>query len=288
MRRKKIMAPAMAGLLLALTLTGPAHAVEFEEGMTFRGDPPLPPWAVSEDHGGREDFSQQANPAIFQGELSRENYNAIRDTIVNSTAILAGERKPINMGVDVVRNGSLDNALVAIGRYPVYELIYAVDGYICNTRYPEAYRGAAEHTQVFVDGLAGLSDREKVEQMARYVADRLTYGIAYPGPNKVLTQDGVVVGCCMAYAYSFRFLCDRAGIPCILKRGGNHQWNMVYAEGQWWDVDVTACDSGDDTLSWEYSRVLTDIGERFGSVFTDQDPSATRFAQELLVPGSTK
>ncbi len=63
---------------------------------------------------------------------------------------------------------------------------------------------------------------------------------------------------------------------------------MVYVDGKWWDVDVTANDSGDDTEYREYWRILQEPSERFGSELIDQDPTATRFAQELLVPGSTK
>lgn len=288
MRRKKSMAPAMAGLLLALTLTGPAHAVEFEEGMTFRGDPPLPPQTVSVDNGSREDFSQQANPAIFQGELSRENYNAIRDTVLHRNEIVADSYQPIQMGA-FTRYGIIDEVTAAIGGYPVYEPISRPGGsFVCTAKCPESYKDAVAHTQGFLDSLAGQSDREKVTAIAWYVADRLTYAVKYPGPGRVLAQDEQMPGACMAYAYSFRFLCDRAGIPCILKRGGNHQWNMVYAEGQWWDVDVTAADAGDDTSLREDITILNDPVEYEMAGGVVEEPEVTAFAQELLVPGSTK
>lgn len=238
--------------------------------------------------GESVDYAAQADPAIFAGELTREVYNAIRDAVVNREAILAGSYQPIAMG-EFPRYGDVDEAVVAIGGYPVYEIVSLPDGgYACNAKCPETYDGAVEHTQSFIDSLEGMSDRKKVTAMAWYVADRLTYSVAYPAPSKVLSQDEQVPGACMAYAYSFRFLCDRAGIPCILKRGGNHQWNMVYVDGQWWDVDVTANDAGDDTLSREYSTVLNDPAEYRLAGAVDEEPEITAFIQELLVPGSTK
>lgn len=153
MRRKKTMAPAMAGLLLALTLTGPARAVGMEEGMTFLCEPPLSPQTVSVDNGSREDFSQQANPAAFTAELTRGNYNAIRETILDRDAILSGAREPIKMDDSTKLYGILDNAMISVGSYPSYELVYQGDGYVCAVKYPEAYNAAAEHTQGFVDVL---------------------------------------------------------------------------------------------------------------------------------------
>lgn len=234
------------------------------------------------------DYAAQANPTIFGGELKREVYNAIRDTVVNRDAILTGSYPAVPMG-NFPRNGAVDEAVAAIGGYPVYDIVSTEDGgYACTVKCPSAYEGAVEHTQGFIDGLAGMGDREKVTAMAWYVADRITYSVAYPSPAKVLNQDEQIPGACMAYAYSFRFLCDRAGIPCILKRGGNHQWNMVYVDGQWWDVDVTANDAGDDATGREYSTVLHDPDEHRMAGAVDEEPEVTAFVQELLVPGSTK
>ncbi len=121
----------------------------------------------------------------------------------------------------------------------------------------------------------------------------------------------------MSYAYSFQFLCRQAGIPCLLVTSDTHQWNTVYAEGKWWEVDVTAndCDgvrireSGahGETLTESYiafdgtdefreryyvtsDRVLWDRADRqyLSDNYTDIQPAVTKFAKELLIPGSTK
>lgn len=257
------------------------EAVQIVSDKPYTGLPPVQPSAPA-----AKDYSTQANPLTFTDELSPAIYNAVRDTVVNRESIMEGQ-EPVSMGTDVTRNSSLDNALAGMGHYPIYELLYRDNGYVCNVRYPEAYHEAAAHTQSFVDSLSGLTDREKVEAICWYVADRITYETVYAGPNKVLVQDGKVPGSCMAYSASFQFLCNRANIPCILLSSQTHQWTMVYVDGQWWDVDVTAeyFTPPEDRPS---AHVMTDPAERYGSDFTDQDPAATLFAQEALVPGSTK
>jgi hypothetical protein len=232
------------------------------------------------------DYAAQANPAIFSGELTPTIYNAVRHSVLNQEDIMNGQ-EPISMGTAVTRNSSLENAFAGMGKYPIYELIYRNDGYVCNVRYPEAYHEAAAHTQGFVDSLEGLSDKEKVKAICWYVVDRITYETVYAGPNKVLVQDGEVPGSCMAYSASFQFLCNRANIPCILLSSETHQWTMVYVDGQWWDVDATA-EEATAPEDRDSARVMTDPSERFGAAFTDQDPAATLFAQEALIPGSTK
>lgn len=49
---------------------------------------------------------------------------------------------------------------------------------------------------------------------------------------------------CEGYARSFKVLCDRANIPCVLSSGSangeDHMWNLVQMEnGNWYAVDVT-------------------------------------------------
>lgn len=203
--------------------------------------------------------------------------------------------------------------LAALGPYPSYELILSdsADQYLCQVRYAELYAPAAEHTKEFIASLDGLSVREKIKRIDWYVCDRIAYdGTRYAWPDEVLTQDDVTHGACMSYAYSFQFLCHQAGIPCVFKHGGNHQWNTVYAEGRWWDVDVTADDCEMVNCSvlnphgeqLEESLIPFDGTDAFREQFyvtadrvlrdeessPDEDPEIVKFAQEILVPGSTR
>lgn len=236
----------------------------------------------------KTDYAALANPAVFAGELSRENYNAIRDTVLHRYEIADGSYQPIPMG-EFSRNGVIDVVTAAIGGYPVYETVSQPGGgYVCIAKYPESYQDAIEHTKGFLDGLAGMSDSEKVTAMAWYVADRITYSVKYSTPSEVLAQDGQLPGACMSYAYSFRFLCDLAGIPCILTQNQDHQWNQVYVDGLWRDVDVTGIDVEDVEIDRSLIHVLPPLTDIPGSWKTDKNPAAAAFAKELLVPGSTK
>lgn len=236
------------------------------------------------------DYAAQANPNVFTAELTKDVYNGIRDTILHREEIIAGIYQPIPIG-KVQRNGPVEQAVSVLGRCPIYEIIKDEDGQtVCNARYVENYEPAREHTQEFIDGVADLTDREKAEKLVWYVCDRMTYEVKYPGPGKVLSQDGVTPGCCMAYSYAFQFLCDRTGIPCVLVCNDVHMWNQVYLDGQWWLVDVTASDAGDETAHRESSNYspFYDIDTYWGASTVDGYPEITAFVKELLVPGSTK
>lgn len=175
-------------------------------------------------------------------------------------------------------------ALSSVSRWPIYEITAQPDGgKTVTARYPEAYRAAADHTRPFVDGLEGLPNRQKVEAIAGYVCDRLRYALKYPSPGKVLAQDGQLEGCCMAYAYSFQFLCNRADIPCILIQNPRHQWNQVYVEGQWWAVDLTGDDS-DDPAWRAQATILHRPEELMGSIYEDASPEVTELCKKNISP----
>jgi len=267
------------------------NAAIIVSGMPYRDEqPPTAPDVPAPLPASSTDYVAQANPKVFTAELNREVYNGIRDTILHREEIIAGTYRPIPIG-EVQRNSSVEQAASTLGQCPIYEIVKDEDGHtVCNTRYVENYEPATEHTQSFIDGLSGLSDRDKVEKLVYYVCDRMTYEVKYPGPGEVLSQDGVVSGCCMAYSYAFQFLCDRAGIPCILVCNDVHMWNQIYLDGQWWGVDVTASDTGDETQHRTYSNYspIHALSEFQGKNFRDGYPEITAFAKELLVPDSTK
>ena len=65
----------------------------------------------------------------------------------------------------------------------------------------------------------------------------------------------------------------------MLFRSKTHTWNLVYVDGQWLHVDVSAND-----LSGRNGVLLT----KSYQTGKDQAPEATAFLKELFVPGSTK
>lgn len=100
---------------------------------------------------------------------------------------------------------------------------------------------------------------EKITTIHDYLVETLSYateeleieietGItnhAIRSQYKGLVGDHHVV--CEGYAKSFKVACDYYGIPCLLISGDaladgkieSHMWNLVYAEGAWYTVDVT-------------------------------------------------
>lgn len=252
-------------------------AVQVLSGQPYAGEVPQ-----------AEDYSQEADPSIFTDTLTREFYNGMRDAVLHQEEILNGTYMPRSIKLET-DSTEVYHVSSNFSNYPAFEPKLQPDGqYICDVWQSEAYAQAAEYTQDFIDSLSGLSDREKVERMVWHVADRITYEVAYSGPSKVLTQDGQVPGCCMAYAHSFMFLCNRAGIPCIFKVGDNHEWNMVYVDGQWWDVDVTSDDCESDMRFREYCTILWDPTDMEMAGFHGEHPEVTAFTQELLAPSSSK
>ncbi len=51
---------------------------------------------------------------------------------------------------------------------------------------------------------------------------------------------------CDGYSKAFKVLCDRAEIPCVRVFGGNHAWNYVELEEEWYAIDVTWNDPYDE------------------------------------------
>lgn len=286
-------------------------AAQIISDQPYTGQPP-----VQAVFSAVSNHSAQADPVAFTGYLTAEVYNTIREAVLTKQTTSFGSVvkgfTDLKYGDDEMLFKKADDeldqiraVLAALGSYPSCELNISDDGseYLCQVKYPENLDSAVEHTRDFIVSLTGLSDREKIKRIDWYVCDRIAYDkTCYVWPNKALAQDEVLRGACMSYAHSFQFLCQQAGVPCILKHGGNHQWNMVYIEGRWWDVDVTADDCEgvelyEDGVSTEYlpfdgtdefrERYYADSDQilKTEESFPDEDPEITKFAQEVLVPG---
>ncbi len=60
---------------------------------------------------------------------------------------------------------------------------------------------------------------------------------------------------CQGYAYAFKLLCDKAGIPCWIVTGyyrEPHAWNYVWLDGAYYQVDVTWDDTNDRASTSPY------------------------------------
>ena len=253
-----------------------------EAPATIPATTPAPQEQAAPTMSAAPDVSASANPAIFTGSYTREAYNAIRQTVSTRA-----DSAPVAMS-----DGTWDamqEVIAAIGEWPAYHLKMAGGKAHFTAQYSDSYQAAADYCKPFIDSLAGKSDADKVKQIAFYVCDHLTYDAnTLASPRTVLTTDAVSKGNCMSYAHNFMFLCNMADFPCVFVHSDTHQWNEVFIGGRWWSVDISATDAGDEPTIRPYQTILWEQAEMQGNTYRQANPVLTMFAEEILVPGSTK
>ena len=263
------------------------HAAQIESGSPYTGVAPEKDEAGPEPEStagpeAAEALTEAVNPSVLNGTYTREAYEALRSTVTTGK-----ESAAVAMSEETRK--AMQSAASVIGSWPGYAMKTAADGKTTfSAKYPGSYSEAAAYCQPLIDGLSG-TDRERVRELAFFVCDRLTYDSSeYATPRTALTDAAVHPSACMGYAHCFKFLCDLADIPCILVHSDTHQWNEVYVDGRWQSVDVTGTDAGDNVSYREKIPVLHDPADMQGSDYVQIQPELTRFAKELLIPGSTR
>ncbi len=237
------------------------------------------------------DWSRAADASVFDAVYTRDAYNALCQTIVDADTILSGAAYSYrNVKLSEKTATAMRDVVAALGNWPSYSMKTELDGSSWFTvKYPGSYQEAADFCASFVQKLSGRSDDYKVRELAYFVCNHLTYQAdATATPRTALSSDTVSAGNCMSYAHCFAFLCGQAEIPCIMVHSDEHQWNQVYVNGQWWNVDVSALDAGDSTATRGHQTILYRDNELQNSIYRQSQPALTAFARELLVPGSSK
>ena len=278
MKNRKMLSLLLAGAMTAALLAVPAQAAEA---------PASQPYTISADHWSREDYSQEANPSVFTGVYSRELYNTIRQTMVEGTSDTAPAYTMVSKeDYSAVKKliGRMEGVLRYEHHVPQNFTNYwqYLDYFAVSAEMPENYQAPLDFIQPAIDHAAALAtDRERVEYFNDYIRTLLAYE---KGKTAGITQTfaphtGELKTACGSYARAMKFLCAAADIPCFTISSKTHTWNLVYVDGQWLHVDVSAND-----LSGRNGVLLT------GTYQTgkDQAPEATAFLKELYIPGSTK
>ena len=278
MKNRKIVSLLLTGAMTAALLAVPVQAAEA---------PASQPYTISADHWSQEDYSQEANPNVFTGVYSRELYNAIRQTMVEGTSDTAPAYTMVGDGdYSAVKNliGRMEGVLRYEHHVPQNFTNYwqYLDYFAVSAEMPENYQAPLDFIQPAIDHAGTLdSDRERVIYLNDYLCTLLAYR---KGKSSGITQTfaphaGELKAACGSYARAFKFLCAAADIPCFTISTKTHIWNLVYVDGQWLHVDVSAND-----LRGSHSILLTQTYR--GQI--DQAPEATAFLKELYIPGSTK
>ncbi len=272
------------------TGTAPAGQIT-APAVTPPSQPEQASYTISTSHWSREDFSRQANPAVFTSVFDRDLYNAVRQTLVDmGTENSAGDRCAYTMvskeNYSAVKRmlGRMDGLFLYEHYVPknlsnYYEYL---DYFAVSAQMPDDYQPALDFIQPVIAAVNRLgTDREKVEYLNDYLCGLLVYNSkATAGIERTFSQHSAELeAACGSYAHNFKFLCAAANIPCFTISTTNHSWNMVYADGQWLHVDVAA----NDLYRQAYILLEKTVPDRI-----DQAPEATAFLKELLVPGSTK
>ena len=245
------------------------------------------PHAISADHWSREDFSQEASPEVFTGVYSRELYNAIRQTMLDGTSAAAPAYTMVGKE-DYSAVKKLIGRMEGVLRYEHHvpqgftDYWRYLDYFAVSAEMPENYQAPLDFIQSALDHAGTLAtDRERVEAFNDYIRTLLAY---QKGKTAGVTQTfaphaGELKAACGSYARAMKFLCGAADIPCFTVSSKTHTWNLVYVDGQWLHVDVSAND-----LSGRNGVLLVESYQ----TGKDQAPEATAFLKELFVPGSTK
>ena len=277
MKNRKIVSLLLAGAMTAALLVIPAQAAEALAPK---------PYTISADHWSQEDYSQEANPSVFTGVYSRELYNTIRQTLVEGTSENPAYTMVSKEDYSTVKKliGRMEGVLRYEHHVPQNFTNYwqYLDYFAVSAEMPENYQAPLDFIQPAIDHAAALAtDRERVEYFNDYIRTLLAYE---KGKTAGITQTfaphpGELKAACGSYARAMKFLCAAADIPCVTISSKTHTWNLVYVDGQWLHVDVSAND-----LSGRNGVLLTGTYQ----AGKDQAPEATAFLKELFVPGSTK
>lgn len=88
-----------------------------------------------------------------------------------------------------------------------------------------------------------FNDYQKIKYLYGYIVNNTTYDLSSANNQDIRS---VFIGgssICAGYSRAFKFLCDKAGIPCAFiageANGGRHSWNLVNLEGCDYWIDPT-------------------------------------------------
>lgn len=236
------------------------------------------------------DYAQEANPAVFTSSLTREFYNSARNAYLHSAEMAAGydhdtvtlDRSiTIPLPAGMVVNEDMRGVCNRIGgvtyRFNITEInpfVYAYPRMDADLEKP--------HVRAIIEAAQSMkTDREKAEYLAKTICDRLEY--AYDGKipewSKAMENGGKAV--CSGYATAFNRMGRAAGLLTFMvgNQAQNHAWNVVYCDGEWLTVDLTHYDTSGKEANWFQPN---------HPKFTPDCEDTLRFAQEVMIPSSTK
>ena len=156
--------------------------------------------------------------------------------------------------LEIMKNATADGSYAGCELYALrYEYIQGKTGYEVHVHLSEPSKFASFMTEWRVKQIASkfedLSDYEKIKGVHDYIVLLNRY-VAFEGGAYSTLYKGR--SSCSGYAFSFYAIMRELGIPVTLEVGGNHAWNRVQLDGEWYNIDVTWDDNGVDDVSYSY------------------------------------
>ncbi len=106
--------------------------------------------------------------------------------------------------------------------------------------------------------LEGLTQREQVTELYRYLTATVTYEVADRADYTMYAALVDGRACCQGVAFAMNWCMDRLGIECRVISGeidtGRHAWNAVKLDGVWYELDAT-WDLGRGREEWRWFLV---------------------------------
>lgn len=123
-----------------------------------------------------------------------------------------------------------------------------------------------------------MSELQKALALHNWLAQHCTYDHAgNAGDNKFRAYGALCLGTavCEGYAEAYTMLARYAGLEVGTASGGNHKWNQVKINGQWYNVDVT-WDGQEGYTDVSYSNFLISDSKLSGNhTIANQDNACT-------------
>lgn len=122
----------------------------------------------------------------------------------------------------------------------------------------------AEADRMLANAPVDGSDFDKVLYVYNTLIDEVDYDKSAENNQNIISTFLLHRTVCQGYAYGAQYLLNRLGIPCTTIEGvtedGNHSWNLVMMDGDYYYIDLTW---GNSQFTYYLNDEESDLSEKF-------------------------
>lgn len=205
-----------------------------------------------------------------------------KKTTIESSAVTENTKSPVNIEKekkDIMDSLPADLIQVAKDMYDNTDIIWAYETGDSSLVSDPKKQKILEHCKKVIheEIRETMSDAEKEIAIHNYMVSWMNYDKKALGREDEMSKDadnpyGALINktaICTGYTTSFQLFMDLLDIPCISVEGksftgteGEHAWNMVNLEGDWYYVDVTWDDPIGIVMNKRMARSYLNITEK--------------------------